>query len=252
MPKPEAASLAVAGAFLTRLPIRSASVVDGEGLARAAPFFPLVGAAIGAAVGVAAIGLAEFLPTLLAGLLAVSLELILTGALHVDGLADSADGLGGRERERCLEIMRDHTIGTFGASALVLDLAVKAAALGALADAGAVGPVVAAMALSRAAPLPLGRLLGYARADGGTGQLLAGQMGTVSVLLGTGLAVLIAAAATGIAALPLCICAAAVTAGIGILSRRRLEGVTGDVMGAAIELTATCSLVLAVALEGSA
>jgi adenosylcobinamide-GDP ribazoletransferase len=248
MPRPEPGSLAVAGAFLTRLPLGAGAGAGPEALARAAFLFPLVGAGVGAAVGGAAVGLAEVLPAFLAGLLAVSLELVLTGALHLDGLADGADGLGARDRERSLEIMRDHAVGTYGAAALALDLAVKAAALGSLAAAGEVWPVVAALALSRAAPLPLGRLLSYARAGEGTGRLLAGRVGTASVLAGTGLALAIAVAAAGLDGLALFACAAAVTAAVGALARRRLGGVTGDVMGAAIELSATLTLVLAVAL----
>jgi adenosylcobinamide-GDP ribazoletransferase len=247
LPGPE--SLAVAGAFLTRLPLRPDAGADPEALARAAPFFPLVGAAIGAAVAGTALGLTEVLPAFLAGLLAVSLELLLTGALHADGLADSADGLGGHDRERSLAIMRDHTLGTYGACALVLGLTVKAAAIGALAEADAWGPVVAALAISRATPLLLGRYLPYARASGGTGSLLAGRVGTTSVLVGAALALAIAIATTGFTGLALFAGAALITAAIGLLARRRLGGVTGDTMGAAIELSATLDLVLALALE---
>jgi adenosylcobinamide-GDP ribazoletransferase len=249
--RPEPGSLAVAGAFLTRLPLRQGAGAGSEDLARAAPLFPLVGAGVGAVVGGAAIGLAEILPALIAGLLAVALELALTGAIHADGLADSADGLGGRDRERSLAIMRDHTLGSYGASALALDLAVKAAALGSLGETGALGAVVAAMALSRAAPLPLGWLLGYARPGGGSGRLLAGQMGAASALAGAALALLLAGAAAGLPALALLAIGAIVTAAVGSLAQRRLGGVTGDVMGAAIELSATAALVVAVALETS-
>lgn len=248
MPGPER-SLAVAGAFLTRLPLRSGTEADPGALARAAPLFPLIGAAIGAAVAGAALGLVEVLPAFLAGLLAVALELVLTGALHADGLADSADGLGGRGRERSLAIMRDHTLGTYGACALAIDLMVKATAIGVLAEAGAWGPVVAALAISRAAPLPLGRCLPYARPGAGTGRLLAGRVGTSSVLAGAALALVVAIAVAGGAGVALFACAAAVTTLVGLLSRHRLAGVTGDVMGAAIELSATLALVLAVALE---
>lgn len=249
MPRPELGSLAVAGAFLTRLPLRQGAGADGEDLARAAPLFGLVGAGIGAVVGGAAIGLSQILPPLIAGLLAVALELALSGAIHADGLADSADGLGGRDREQSLEIMRDHTLGSYGASALALDLALKAAALGHLGEAGALGAVVAALALSRAAPLPLGWLLGYARPGAGSGRLLAGQVGAASALAGMALAVLVAGAAAGLLVPALLVAVAAVTAAVGALSRRRLGGITGDVMGAAIELSATVALVVAVALE---
>lgn len=249
MPGPEPRSLAVAGAFLTRLPLRAGASAGGEDLARAAPFFPLVGAGLGAVIGAAAIGLAEVLPALIAGLLAVALELVLTGAIHADGLADSVDGLGGRDRERSLAIMRDHAVGTYGAAALFLDLGLKAVALGYLGEAGALGAVVAAIALSRAAPLPLGWLLRYARAGEGSGRLLAGQVRAASTLAGVALALLIAAAATGVTALALIAAATAATALVAALSHRRLGGVTGDVMGAAIELSAIAVLVTAVALQ---
>lgn len=247
MPAPEPLA---AAAFLTRLPLGRAGSGDPEALLRAAPFFPLVGAALGLLVAVAAIGLAGVLPALLAGLLAVALEAVLTGALHLDGLGDSADGLGGADRDHSLAIMRDHGLGAYGGAALALDLLVKAAALGALAKADALLAVVAALALSRAVPLPLARLLPYARAGEGTGRLLAKHARTAPVLAGTILAAALSFAVYGFDALALLLCAAAVTTAVGLLAHRRLDGVTGDVMGAAIELSATAALVVAVALEG--
>jgi adenosylcobinamide-GDP ribazoletransferase len=235
--------------FLTRVPLGPRQEPSADALLRAAPFFPLVGAAVGLAVGGAAIGLAQVMPSLLAGLLAVTLELILTGALHLDGLADSADGLGGRDREHSLAIMRDHSLGAYGAAALTLDLAIKATALASLAEAEALAPVVAALALSRAAPLPLARLLPYAQTGSGTGRALAGRLGTPSALAGGALALALALTAVGSDALLLALGAAAVTATVGVLASRRLGGATGDAMGAAIELSATCCLVLAVAIH---
>ena len=223
-------------AFLTRLPVGGGALSP-----RAAVWFPLVGAALGALVGWAAIVLVEVLPALLAGALAVALELALTGALHVDGLADSADGLAGRDRERALAIMRDHAIGAYGASALVLDLVAKTAALAALAERGEILPVVAAFAVSRAAALPLAAALPYARAGEGTGRAL------------DGLPPLVAAAGVALAAIAAVPAPATLGAGalvvlaIWWLARRRLRGVTGDVMGAAIELTASAALIAAVA-----
>jgi adenosylcobinamide-GDP ribazoletransferase len=251
MPAPDAvAAPAAAVSFLTRLPVAGRLATGPDPLLRGAPFFPVVGAMLGLAVAGAAIGLSSALPALLAGLVAVALELALTGALHLDGLADSADGLGGAGRDRSLAIMRDHSLGAYGAAALALDLPIKAAALGALAETGALAPVVAALALSRAAPLPLARLLPYAREGAGTGRLLADSAGARSVLAGVGLAAALAVVAERLDALALIVCAAAITAAVGLVARRRLGGVTGDVMGAAVELSATGCLVLAVALAG--
>jgi adenosylcobinamide-GDP ribazoletransferase len=224
-------------AFLTRLPAGGGALS-----ARAAIWFPVVGAALGALVGGVAIGLERGLPPLLAGALAVAVELAITGALHVDGLADSADGLGARDREHALRIMRDHSLGAYGASALVLDLLAKAAALGALAERGELLPVVAAFALARAAPLPLAAALPYARPGEGTGRALADGLGPVAAAFGVALAAAVAVVAGAYAALA---AAVLVTAAIGLLARRRLGGVTGDVMGAAIELTATAALIAA-------
>src|SRR4051812_24910218 len=110
----ELRALAAAVSFQTRLPIGRVVVVDGEDVARAGVAFPLVGAAIGAAVGGVFVGLAPHLSPLPAAGLALVLGALLTGALHLDALADTADALGAATRERALEIMRDHSIGAYG------------------------------------------------------------------------------------------------------------------------------------------
>jgi adenosylcobinamide-GDP ribazoletransferase len=213
-------------AFLTRLPVGGGVLTP-----RAALWFPFVGAAVGALVGVVALN--GIVPPLVAGALGVALELVITGALHVDGLADSADGLGGRDRERALAIMRDHAIGAYGAAAIVLDLLIKAAALGASQE---LLPIVAAYALSRAAALPLAAALPYARSEG-TGRALDRLPPWIAV---AGVA---PAIAIGIFAPVTLAAAVLVVAGVWWLARRRLAGVTGDVLGAAVELTATAALV---------
>jgi adenosylcobinamide-GDP ribazoletransferase len=247
VPEPALPARALLGAtgFLTRLPVRRGRLTASE-FAAAAALFPLVGAGLGAAIGGATLGLAQVMPALLAATLAVALELALTGALHVDGLADSADGLAGRTHERALEIMRDHSLGTYGASALVLDLGAKALALGALAEAGAVLPGVAAYAVSRAAPLPLALALPYARPGDGAGRALVHGLGGRAAAAGIALAAAIALAATGVWAFGALACLALLVVAVGLLAQRRLGGVTGDTLGAATELTATAALILAV------
>ncbi len=248
MPAPEPAGrLAVAAGFLTRLPLGRRAPAGPDVLLRAAPLFPLVGAALGAAVAGVAVAALLGLPPLAAGALAVSFELAVTGALHADGLADSADGLGGHDRERSLEIMRDHSLGAYGACALGIDLLLKATALGALAERDAILAVVAAAALSRAVALPLAAALPYARPGAGTGRLLAGAS-PVPAALGVALALAVALAAVGLDALVLALVVSAVAAAVALLARRRLGGITGDVLGAAIELSSTAALLAAVAL----
>jgi len=234
-------------AFLTRLPVDPGRAFDRRRLVDAAMLFPLVGAALGALVGGTAAGLATLVPPLVAATAAVALELAVTGALHVDGLADTFDGLAGRDAERRLAIMRDHALGTYGGSALALDLLAKVAALASLTDSGVLLPAVAAFAISRAAPLPLAAALPYARPGAGTGRSLAESTTARHALAGVGIAAAVAAGAVGLRAAAMLVCLAIVVAVIGLYARSRLGGVTGDVMGAAIELTGTLALVSAIA-----
>ena len=239
---------AAAVSFLTRLPVGRSLSLSGDDVARGAVLFPLVGAGIGALVGLVVVGLDARLTALLAAAIAVALEALVTGAIHLDALADSADGLGAGSRERALAIMREPAIGAFGASALLLDLLVKTAALAAVATGpDALLAVAAAFGLGRTAPLALGWALPYARPEGGSGSALTGDAGRISRVLGIGLGIGLAVAALGIRGLALVAAAAVATAVVGFIARRRLGGVTGDVLGAATELATTLALVAAVA-----
>jgi adenosylcobinamide-GDP ribazoletransferase len=241
---------AAAGAvsFLTRVPVGRWVALDGSDVARGAMLFPVVGAGLGALAGLVVVGLDARLTVLVAAGLAVALEALLTGGIHLDAVADGADGLGAATRERALEIMREPTIGAFGATALVLDLLVKTAALAAVASGPrAVLAVAAAYALGRTAPLALGWALPYARAEGGSGAALTGGAGETSCALGVGLGIGLALAALGLRGLVLAGAAALAALAVALLARQRLGGVTGDVLGAATELATTAALVAAVA-----
>jgi adenosylcobinamide-GDP ribazoletransferase len=234
-------------AFLTRVPVGRRVGIEAADVARGAWLFPLVGGAVGGAAGLLADVAAGWLPSLAAGALAVGAAALLTGALHLDALADTADALGGRSREHALEIMRDHAIGAFGATALVLVCVLDAALLGTLAetdDAALMG--LAAGAAGRAAMLPLGFALPYARAGEGQGRLLAG-LGGVTVALGVALAVLLALPA-GTAGLVGAGAAALAALVLGLAARAWFGGVTGDVLGATAKLAETAALVAAVAV----
>jgi adenosylcobinamide-GDP ribazoletransferase len=225
-------------AFLTRIPAGRTFRDAGAGAA----LFPVVGAAIGAAVGGSTYGLARVVPAPAAAGIALAIGALLTGALHLDGLADTADALAGRSREAALAIMRDHAVGVYGAVAIALDLLVKAAALSALAGrARAVLEALAAGALSRAAAPVLAVALPSLRTEGaGAAFRVAPAAALVAVLL----AVAIAAPVE-----PLLIAAAAVV-GVACFAwfRLRFGGHTGDLLGAATELVETAALVTAAAL----
>jgi cobalamin 5'-phosphate synthase/cobalamin synthase len=229
-------------AFLTRVPVGRAVALDARDVARGAAVFPLVGGAVGAAAGVLADLLVPGLPGLVAGGLAVGLAALVTGAMHLDALADTLDALGGATRERALEIMRDHSIGAFGAVGLCVVCLVNASAIGALAvhDEAWLAGLVAGAA-GRAAILPLARALPYARVGEGQGRALEG-IGWGAVGVGILLAVVLAVAAgwAGVAA-----AAAAALTGAALLFffRGWLGGVTGDCLGATAALCETAALV---------
>jgi adenosylcobinamide-GDP ribazoletransferase len=231
-------------ALLTRIPVgRSVGAADA---ARGAVLFPLVGAAIGAAVGGTALLLEPTLPALLAAAVAVVVELALTGALHLDGLADTADALGGRTRKDALEIMRDPRLGTFGAAAIVLDLLVRTAAIAALLERGGL-PVsaVAAGALGRSAILPLAVGLAYARPGGG----LSERISAPAAFAGIGLAAALSIALAGWIGAAMLGAAGLGTVALGAAYRTRFGGVTGDTLGAAVEVSTTLALLVSVALR---
>lgn len=216
---------------------------DAGEVARGAVAYPLVGAAVGALVGGVAAGLHHLMGATLAAALAVAAGAAVTGGLHLDALADAADSLGGRGREEALRIMRDPGVGAYGVAALVLDLAVKVAAVAALLGGNVVLATTAAGALSRAAAGPLAALLPYARAGGGTGAVLTGRVGRPGAAVATVLAAAIAVAAVRVEAAAAIAVVVAVTVLVGVEARRRLGGVTGDVLGAAIELCETLAVV---------
>jgi adenosylcobinamide-GDP ribazoletransferase len=245
MPVAELRGLAAAVAFLTRVPVGRWVQLDAGDVARAAALFPLVGAGIGLAVGSVAQGLSGPLTAPLAAVLALATGAVLTGVLHLDALADAADALGAQTRERALEIMRDHAIGAYGGTALVLDLAAKVAALAVLADRHeAMRYAVCAAAVSRLAPVLLSAALPYARSEPGTGSALRGAgriRGAFAIAVAVAVCVVLDAPL-------LLVVVALVAAAVGLVARRALGGVTGDVLGAAAELSEVSALVVAVAL----
>lgn len=242
----------VALAFLTRLPVRPDRPWEGKDLAVSVAMFPLVGLLVGVLGALAyAAATALGLPPLLAALLAIAALACATGALHEDGLADIADGLGGATRARRLEIMRDPRVGSFGVVALVLTLLARAGALAALAGPAEVAAaLVGAAALSRALLPPAMLALPQARADGLAAR--AGRPHPARVAAGAAIALLIALLLlpVGVAAIA---SAAAALAGamVALLALRRVGGITGDVLGAIQQLAEIAFLFGVVAMASA-
>jgi adenosylcobinamide-GDP ribazoletransferase len=215
-----------------------ASALDHRSLARAAPWFPVVGLFVGALMGsvhaLAALALEPSAATLVAVLAAV----LITGGLHEDGLADVADAAGAHvSRERKLEILRDSRVGTYGALAIVFAIAFPLVVLAPLDGRRFLEAAIAAHVLGRWSSLPVSRLR-PARPDG-TGALL---RATRAQLLGGTLATLaIVVAALGPEDAAATVAVASVTVALGArLALAVFGGVSGDVYGAInkiVELT---------------
>ena len=244
----------VATAFLTRVPVLVvAGAVD---VGRAARWFPLIGGLLGGASALIAWTMTEVMdfPAALTATLVVGLGAWATGAIHLDGLADTVDGFGGgRDREGALRIMRDPLIGSYGAAALVFVIGVKVTAIAALLDRSAALPfVVAAPAISRWTISALAAWLPYARTEGGLGKAVTQERDNIGLVVATAVTALIAIGALRVDALIVWAFAALTAAWIARTARRRIGGVTGDVFGASVELTETSVLLCGVLLTGRA
>jgi adenosylcobinamide-GDP ribazoletransferase len=236
--------------FLTRLPFgRAETDAPLPSLADSSWAFPIVGLAIGALGGIAyAIARGLALPALAAALIAVATTALVTGALHEDGLADTADGFGGgTTRETKLEIMRDSRIGTFAVLALIFSIGLRSVAIAEIGLRWHVfAALIAAHALARGVlPAALQRL-DPAREDGlGVG---AGRPEQNQVLIALAIALAIAVIATGLrTGLSAAIAAAIVAIAIGWLALRQIGGQTGDVLGAIEQGAETAALLAAAA-----
>lgn len=218
--------------FLTRLPVPAAADYRPGALAQAMRMFPLAGAVIGALGGGFYVLAFAPLPPLPAALLAVLVMVMITGGLHEDGLADSADGLGARGgREKRLEVMRDSRSGTYGVLALIFSVALRVTALAEAPSAWAgLGACMAVAALSRAMIPAFMQVLPPARSDG-----LGASAGTPHAgIAATAMVLGAVIAALGLAwAAPAAILAAVIGAALAAwVAKRCFGGFTGDILGA--------------------
>ena len=237
--------------FLTRLPTPALSRFEPDWTTRSARWFSLVGQLVGGLSALVLLGAAHFWNSWIATLLAVGVGVLITGAFHEDGLADTADGLGGGQTpERRLEIMKDSRVGTYGVLALVLVLGLKIAALASLSPAAAAIALLAAHGAGRAAAVLVMRLSPYA------GDALAAKWKPVPDGARWGEVVLaLAVAAWPLFLLPTLNVAVGLVLGgvlatiVVLLARRLIGGHTGDVLGA-VEQMFELGLLLGLAAVG--
>ena len=226
-------------AFLTVVPVR---LRDAPPLGAAAAWFPAVGAVLGAVAGGVGYVARPALGASVSAVLAVAVLVVLTGALHQDGLADCADGLGARGggTERRLAVMRDSSIGAFGALALGLWLLLVVSALAGLGRSDAFAALVVAGATGRWAAVLHAVGAAPARRDGlGAAFGVSGP----AVAVATVVAAAVALGLAGVDGLGALGAAALVAALVSVWSRRALGGRTGDTLGAAVALAEAAALV---------
>lgn len=241
----------IAIAFLTILPVRLPAELPADGLRRSAGFFPLAGWLIGGFLaGCAWVFLWAGLPPLVSAVLLVALGAWLTRGLHLDGLADLLDGLGGGQTpERRLAIMKDSATGAFGVIGLVLLLVLKVACLAALVANGGNPLFFALFAAPVAARWAMATLASgtqYPR-EIGTGHAFVGKVGLRELALG---GLLLAPLIWWNWSAGLIILGAAMLPALWLRFKasRALGGVTGDVLGASCELGEVCGWLAAVLL----
>lgn len=248
--------------LLTRLPFGAAFIPQGAEqdapLARASRCYPLVGALVGLIAAVVLLVAFKIgLPPILGALLAVATTVLVTGALHEDGLADLADGFGGgRDRARKLAIMRDSRIGSYGVLALVFSIALRSVSLAALATSWhgeapwqAATALIAAQALSRGGLAAIMACLPPARTDGLAARVgrPSGSDALAAVLITAALALLLLDWPVALAALLVLFLA---QGALALLARRQIGGYTGDVLGAAQQVGEMVVLLVLAAILG--
>ncbi|MGM0413250.1 MAG: adenosylcobinamide-GDP ribazoletransferase [Pseudomonadota bacterium] len=232
--------------FLTRLPTPEPASMDARAIGASLAWYPVAGLVVALPVAAVSAGVAPVGGELLAAALAVATLVLVTGALHLDGVADTADAWvgGGGDPERTLAILKDTAIGPVGTAAIAALLLVKVAAA---AQAGAAGLLVAVV-LARLVPAGLLLTTPYLR-PGGLGEALAAapRQRTLGGLAATVLVLLVIDPLAAVVGL------AAVVVAAGLLRAflmRRLGGTTGDTVGAGVELGETAALVAVVLLAG--
>ena len=241
-------SLILAVRFLTVVPVPGREGQGVSALGRAAWWFPVVGFLLGVGLAGTLAVLQALFPPLLASALLVTAWKAVTGGIHLDGLADVLDGLAGRDQAQRLAIMRDSRVGVFGAAGLILFLFLVVTAVADLPDPVRGRLLILAPVVGRAAPLLVGVWLRPATPGEGLGAAfvdgLSRWAGPLWALGGIALGVALlgpwGVAIPALAWVTVVLCAGAVA--------RRLGGLTGDVLGAVVELAELGALLAGAAL----
>lgn len=235
-------SFRAAVGFLTRVPMGK---IEAQEMPGAVAWFPIVGLLLGGIAGAVFLGAAKLATPTVAAALAITIDALLTGGFHHDGLADMADGFGGGWTvEQRLEIMKDSRHGTYGVMSLVLVLVLQVSALAALSPHDGLVALIAGASLGRGAAVILLLTMKPARTTGLGVDYQAG-VSRVRVAIALVIVGLLTIWMAGLAGLWFIVVAAVGGGAVALLSHRKIHGMAGDVLGAAQQIAFTCVLVAA-------
>ncbi|MDA1239509.1 MAG: adenosylcobinamide-GDP ribazoletransferase [Chloroflexi bacterium] len=230
------AAIPIALEFLTPLRLRRVQTYDDATFAQALGWYPLVGLLIGVVLALLDRGLMELLPAAPAAALLVALLALLSGGLHLDGVADTADGMAVQgDRAARLGVMSEGNTGPAGVMALVLVLLAQWAAISSLPDEARSAALIVAPVLARWTVVPVGALFKPARPRG-LGHAIHAGLWPLAAPIATVTALVVAGVTFGLAGLVLVALAGLAAVLIAAAAARMIEGVTGDVFGAGIEV----------------
>lgn len=240
----------LAGAFLTIFPTARDLAMEPERLGRSMAFFPGVGLVLGLGLVVVNWVLTPLIPGAVLDCLLILILIAVTGALHLDGIADLVDGLaGGKDREGVLRIMKDSRVGAIGVVGLVMVLLLKYLSLYHVPPAVKSGALIFMPAAGRWMQVLLAVLCPYVRSEGGTGGAFVDHAGERELILATATVLLAALVLFGLKGIALVLLLGIAGTVLWRYFDHRLGGVTGDVLGAATEVTEVFILLSILALH---
>jgi len=239
--------LKVALAFLTRIPINHGPQIS---LRRSAALFPLVGALIGLIGGLVFYVSSAILPPLVSASISILVTVAITGAFHLDGLADICDGLiGGWNREERLKILKDSRHGTYGVAAISLQLILQVCLLSALSPRDGLFTLIVLHTLSRLVPIFL-MLIPATSGHDGMGASISREIGAKEPLVGSLITVLLIAPIMGLNFLLLSAILFLTLTIFALWVIRKIGGMVGDAFGAGEQISETMILFFFVAQFG--
>lgn len=234
--------------FLTRFPVKRDLNPGPEDLAKSSLYFPVVGILLGIVLWFVAKCLGTFIDSnLVVSAAMISLSMLMTGAFHEDGLADTFDGIGGAfDPKSKLSIMKDSRIGTYGASALMLYILLKASLYAELLDMGLFLPLILSLSYGRYTSLVMIRALGYVSDDHSSkSKPVASALEKSPFLKATLIQLATAAVCLPIEWLfPVLLLCILKLYGLKIFFEKQIGGITGDVLGAVNVISELAILIL--------